>query len=69
MPLHLKDSEVLLTSINEIGHSKEALILYRHVQGYTTELSAVCLYRLYEKLDTLLHIYNHGLLVIITTYI
>ena len=30
----LKDSEVLLTPINEISHSKEMLILYGHVQGF-----------------------------------
>ena len=34
----LKDSEVLLTPINEISHSKKALILYGRVQGFTIEL-------------------------------
>ena len=48
----LKDSEVLLTPMNEISHSKKLLILYGRVQGFTV----VCLYRLYGKLDTLLHI-------------
>ena len=37
----LKDSKVLLTPINEISHSKKALILYRRVQGFTIELSTV----------------------------
>ena len=47
---------MLLTLINEISHSKKTLILYGRVQGFTNELSAVCLYRLYGKLDTLLHL-------------
>ena len=47
---------MLLTLINEISHSKKALILYGRVEGFTIELSAVCLYGLYGKLDTLLHI-------------
>ena len=37
----LKDSKVLLASINKISHSKEVLILYGCVQGFTIELSAV----------------------------
>ena len=52
----LKDSEVLLTPINKISHSKKVIILYRHVQGFTIEFSAVYLYGLYGKLDTLLHL-------------
>ena len=36
-----KDSEVLLTPINKISHSKRALILYGRVQGFMIELSAV----------------------------
>ena len=30
--------------------------------GFTIELSAVCLYKLYGKLDTLLHLYYYELL-------
>ena len=47
---------MLLTPINEISHSKEALIYYGCIQGFMIELSAVCLYGLYGKLDTLLHL-------------
>ena len=54
---------MLLTPINEISHSKEVLILYGHVQEFTIELSAVCLYGLYGKLDTLLYLKNYELLV------
>ena len=36
---------MLLTPINKISHSKEALILYGRVQGFTIELSTVCLYK------------------------
>ena len=58
---------MLLTPINEMSHSKEALILYRCVQGFMIELSAVCLYGLYGKLDTLLHIYYYEFLVLAST--
>ena len=54
---------MLLTPINDISHSKKVLILYGHVQGFMIELSTVCLYRLYGKLDTLLHLYFYELLV------
>ena len=47
---------MLLIAINEISHSKKVLILYGHVQGFTIDLSTVCLYGLYGKLDTLLHL-------------
>ena len=52
----LKDSEVLLPPINKISHSKKALISYGRVQGFTIELSAVCLCGLYGQLDTLFHL-------------
>ena len=55
---------MLLTAINEISHSKEALILYGCVQGFTIEISAVCLYGLYGKLDTLLHLYYYELVIL-----
>ena len=57
---------VLLTSINEISHSKEALILYGHVQGFTIEITALCLYRYCEKLDTLLYLCYYELLTVQT---
>ena len=41
-------------------------ILY--IQGFTIELSAVCLYRLYGKLDTLLHLYYYELLKLFVTH-
>ena len=56
-------SKVLLTPINEISHSKEALILYGRVQEFMIELSTVCLCGLHGKLDTLLHLYYYELLM------
>ena len=55
---------MLLTAINEITDSKEALILNGRVQGFMIELSLVCLYGLYWKLDTLLQLYYYELLMI-----
>ena len=55
---------MLLTAINEITNSKEALIENGRVQGFIIELSTVCLYGLYGKLDTLLQLYYFELLVI-----
>ena len=46
-----------------MGSLKEVLILYGRVQGFTIELSTVCLHWLYGKLDALLHLYYYELLL------